>query len=203
MKNDFKAYVQSVTNGNKRFLHEYQIDTSLSRPFFSVLVPWPIFYEIYQLSRFPANHYGEVISHIELVMKIFQAFIMTADEQTLAKEYTSNKNLNEIYNLNDIENNKMASGWHLSNTGRYLLRFNLYYSGTLPETKKKLFDALKKIAYGTSPGGVGDMIYTRTYIVCMALASFLDDYSQAKNKIKTLSDALNMWTANGFQRAKK
>lgn len=203
--NLFKAYLQTVIKPNDRFLSDYESEKAKNKPRFYSAVPWPIYYEIEQLAKCPANELGETITPRSLCTRILQVFILTANANVMSNEYIhpSSEQVESNYHLTEEQKDEMISKSRMTKTGRYWLRIPICSRGAGEKNRQLLFDALMRIAYNTTPGGVGDRIYSRTYILCLALASFLDDYHEEQKhgaeNTRYLDQALSRWTAGGFR----
>lgn len=204
-KNLFKAYLQTVIRPNDRFLSDYESEKAKNEPRFYSAVPWPIYYEIEQLAKCPANELGETITTRALCTRILQVFILTANANVMSREYIHPlaDQVESNYHLTEEQKNELINSSKMTKTGRYWLRIPICSRGAGEKNRQLLFDALLRIAYNTTPGGVGDRIYSRTYILCLALASFLDDYENDQKhgdeRTKYLDQALSRWTADGFR----
>lgn len=204
-KNLFRAYLQTVIKPRDRFLSDYESEKAHNEPRFYSAVPWPIYYEIEQLAKLPTNIMGETMTPRALCTRILQVFILTGNANVMNEEYTHPlaDSVESNYHLTEDKKNEMILRSKMTKTGRYWIRIPICSRGASSKNKQLLFDSLVRIAYNTTPGGVGDRIYSRTYILCLALASFLDDYHQAQKNnnshVRYLDDALSRWTAGGFR----
>jgi len=201
-ENLFRAYLQTVIKPNDRFLSDYESGKAQNEPRFYSAVPWPIYYEIEQLAKCPANDLGETITPRALCTRILQVFILTANANVMSKEYIHRlaDQVESNYHLTEDQKDEMILKSRMTKTGRYWLRIPICSRGAGEKNRQLLFDALMRLAYNTTPGGVGDRIYSRTYILCLALASFLDDYhNEYPEFTQYLDQALSRWTAGGFR----
>lgn len=200
-KNMFKAYCQSVINDSFRFLPDAKKNVATNKPSFNVAIPWPIYYEIDQIAKMPLNRIGQHMTTRSLIVQIVSIFFMTATYKTMQQQYAENDDkllkIKENYTILNkyelIEHDKMTK------SERYWMRFEFNSRFFDEKSNVMVYDAMVKLAYSTTPAGVGDRIYTRTYMICMALASFLDDFSDEKEYIDYIWDALSIWTADGFR----
>lgn len=204
-ENIFKSYLQTVIKPNDRFLSDYESEKAKNEPRFYSAVPWPIYYEIEQLAKFPANELGETITPKALCTRILQVFILTANANVMSKEYIHPEadQVESKYYLTEEQKDEMILKSRMTKTRRYWLRIPICSRGAGKKNEQLLFDALMRLAYNTTPGGAGARIYSRTYILCLALASFLDDYGHEQKHgaehTRYLDQALSRWTAGGFR----
>lgn len=197
-KNAFKAYVQAVINGSDRYLSIFEKDRARSKPNFNVAIPWPVYYEIEQMSQFPINRSGEILTVKNLTRRIIHGFFLTASINTMSKEWGNNSSFDiEIENQYVIPQPLIDKGV-ITPGNRYCMRFNLDLSTKTKESNKIVYNSMVKLAHSTSPSDIGDKVYTRTYMISMALAHFLDDFKRLKTK-EYFSDIIDRWTADGFR----